>query len=68
MNKLKKLVGQVASWLAYAKKAVAAASAAIVVTGAGLEDNVVTTEELIAIVSAWAGVVAVFWVTNSKEN
>lgn len=46
-------------------KAIAAAAAALGVIGAALADGHIDTSELVAILSAIAGVVAVYQVTNT---
>lgn len=47
-------------------KAIVALLAALGVLGASLADGTVTAEEGVALFSAFAGVVAVFQVTNKK--
>lgn len=50
------------------KKALAAASSALIITGTALEDSVVTGSEWTMIVAAWVAVFAVFKLTNSPKN
>lgn len=55
---------QVLKFVLGAKKALVAAANALVVTGTVLADGNVSTEELVALVAAWAAVPAVYQVTN----
>lgn len=51
-------------WLLGAKKALVAASSALVVTGTVFQDGETTTEEWLALAAAWAAVLGVYQVTN----
>lgn len=57
-------MNRVINWLRSIKKALVAASSALVVTGTAFQDEVVTTEEWMAIAVAWAAVFGVYQVTN----
>lgn len=54
-------------WAGYIKKALAAASAALIVTGTALQDSAVSGDEITAIVAAWAAVIAVFQLSNGSK-
>jgi hypothetical protein len=54
----------VTKWLLGAKKALVAASSALVVTGTVFSDGAVTSEEWLALAAAWSAVFGVYQVTN----
>lgn len=54
------------SKLARYSKAIAAAAAALGVTAAAIADGKVDSSEVVAILSAWAGVLAVYEVKNKR--
>lgn len=59
---------KILSFAGYAKKAMAAASSALIITGTALEDGVVTGNEVTMIVAAWTAVAAVFQLANNPKK
>jgi hypothetical protein len=63
-----KLIKKLMMWAGYIKKALAAASSALIITGTALDDSVVTRSEWTMIVAAWVAVFAVFQLSNKKPD
>lgn len=71
MAKIENLLAKASEWverlsnfIAGARKMVVALGNALIVTGAAIQDSVVTSEEWFAIGAAWTAVVAVYQIPN----
>lgn len=57
-------MNRIIKFLQSARKAVVASATAFVVTGTAFEDGVISGEEWLAVIAAWAGVFGVYQVAN----
>ena len=66
-------MNKILQWAAYVKKALAAASAALIVSGEVFSDGVLSggllppTGEVLTLISAWLAVFGVYWFSNGKK-
>lgn len=64
---MKITIARIIDQLSHRRKAMAAAAGALVVTAAVVADGAVSTEELVALLTAWAAVFGVHQIPNAPK-